>query len=80
MRNNVHNNGVYFDEDGEDRLIDWCGNPYHFRHGYRVAFVDRDFIFNLADSLRTLFGCIVEDSELQGVTHQITDPFTHICE
>lgn len=77
IRNTVHNNGVYFPRTGQDASVSWRGTTYEFQQGFPVDFVSWDFSLEVADSVRVLVRTVVEDSNLQAINRQITDPFSH---
>jgi len=77
MRNTVHNNGIYFHRSGQDASATWKGTVYEFKQGLPVDFVSWGFSLEVADSVRALMRIVVEDSCIQAVNHQITDPFSY---
>jgi hypothetical protein len=47
IRNTIHNNGVYFHRDGEDRSVPYNGKQYKFEIGKPVEFLKGVLIFLL---------------------------------
>lgn len=77
VRNTIHNNGVYFSPRGVDAQLTWNGRTYEFKQGKPVDFLTWETLFQLSDALHSLLRQIVEDVNLQRVTTEITDPFSH---
>jgi hypothetical protein len=73
-RNLIHNDGVYFDEGGNDKTATYQGVPYLFYHGKPVDFVYWDLLLVLADDIRRLLTQVISHPRIasQG---QVTDPF-----
>ena len=73
-RNTIHNNGVYFDRNGNDATVCWRGVSYTFTHAQPVDFVTWEFTLEVADAVRGLIRAVVEDPSLRAITTEITDP------
>lgn len=74
VRNLIHNDGVYFDEDGNDKAIIYRDVQYHFYHGKPVDFVYWDLLLNLADDIRRLLVQVISSTKI-ATQNQVTDPF-----
>jgi hypothetical protein len=74
LRNLIHNDGVYFDEDGNDKTVTYRGVEYWFHHGQPVAFVYWSLLLSLADDSRQLLTQVVSHPRIAGLS-QVTDPF-----
>jgi hypothetical protein len=73
IRNLIHNDGIYFAEDGQDRNVKYKGNSYIFYHGKRVKFVYWDLLLTLADDIRILLVKVVSHQKVSNLS-QIIDP------
>lgn len=76
IRNTIHNNGVHFSfsKSRKDESIPWKGTTYEFKQGLPVHGITLDFILAISDDVRLLLRCIVEDSKLKAIIHEISDP------
>jgi hypothetical protein len=74
IRNLIHNDGVYFDEDGNDKTITYRGSQYHFYHSKPVDFVYWDLLLTLADDIRRLLIQLISHPKI-AIQSQVTDPF-----
>jgi hypothetical protein len=74
VRNLIHNDGVYFDEDGNDKTVTYRGVQYHFHHGKPVDFVYWDLLLTLADDIRRLLVQVISHPKIAAQS-QVTDPF-----
>jgi len=74
VRNLIHNDGVYFDEDGNDKTVTYRGVQYRFYNGKPVNFIYWDLLLNLADDIRKLLVQVISNPKIvkQG---QVADPF-----
>lgn len=74
VRNLIHNDGVYFDEDGNDKTATYRGVQYQFHHGKPVDFVHWDLLLNLADDIRQLLVKVISHPRI-ATQAEVTDPF-----
>lgn len=74
IRNLIHNNGVYFDEEDEDKREAYDGAEYHFRHGKPVDFVSWELLLKLADDIRQLLVQVISHKKIATID-QIEDLF-----
>lgn len=74
VRNTIHNNGVYFNNNGNSKNLTWEGKTFEFNHGTRVSFVTWDFLILISESLRLLLMEILKDIYIKGID-VIVDPF-----
>ena len=73
-RNLIHNDGVYFDKDSNDRIIVYRSKQYSFYHGKPVDFVAWELLLTLADDLRRLMIQVISHKGIASQS-QVTDPF-----
>jgi hypothetical protein len=80
VRNLIHNDGVYFDEDNKDKTITYRGVQYQFYHGKPIDFVYWDLLLTLADDIRRLLVQVISHPRI-ATQSQVTDPFMayNIC-
>jgi hypothetical protein len=74
VRNLIHNDGVYFDEDGNDKTVTYRDSQYHFYHGKPVDFVYWDLLLTLADDIRRLLVQVISHPKI-ATQSQVTDLF-----
>lgn len=75
IRNTIHNNGVYFHRSGRDATVTWRGTLYEFKQAVPVDFVTWEFLLEVSNAVRALMRTVVEDTNLEAITCEITDPF-----
>lgn len=75
IRNLIHNDGVYFDENGNDRTVSYRGTQYQFNHGQLVDFVYWDLLLTLADDIRKLLVEVISHQKIIN-QNQIVDLFS----
>jgi hypothetical protein len=74
VRNLIHNDGVYFDEDGKDKSVTYRGVQYQFYHGKPVDFVYWNLLLTLADDIRGLLVQVIYHPRI-AIQSQVIDPF-----
>ena len=74
IRNLIHNDGVYFDEYGNDKTVIYKSTPYHFYHGKPIGFVYWDLLLTLADDIRRLLVQVISHPKI-ATQCQVSDPF-----
>lgn len=74
IRNLIHNDGVYFDENGNDKIVTYRGTQYHFYHGKPIDFVHWDLLLTLADDIRRLLVQVISHPRIASQS-QVSDPF-----
>jgi len=74
VRNLIHNDGVYFDEDGNDKAVTYRGVQYRFYHGKPVDFIYWDLLLNLANDIRRLLVKVISYPKI-AIQSQVADPF-----
>ncbi len=74
VRNLIHNDGVYFDEDGNGKTITYQEVQYQFYHGKPVDFISWDLLLTLAEDIRRLLIQVVSHPKI-AVQSEVTDPF-----
>jgi len=74
VRNLIHNDGVYFDEDGNDKTVTYRGVQYRFYNGKPVNFIYWDLLLNLADDIRKLLVQVISNPKIAKQS-QVADPF-----
>jgi hypothetical protein len=74
-RNTVHNNGVYFDKNGNDDQVMHKGTTYFFRNGKPIDFVNWEWLIERLEDVRELFESVISDPNIIEITDLIADPF-----
>jgi hypothetical protein len=74
IRNLIHNDGVYFDEEGKDKTVTYLGIQYSLYIGRPVDFVYWDLLLTLANDVRRLLFQVISHPNII-MQSQITDPF-----
>jgi hypothetical protein len=74
VRNLMHNDGVYFDEENLDKIVSYNGSLYRFAHGKPVDFIYWEVLLTLADDIRKLLVRIVANKRISSLV-VVTDPF-----
>lgn len=74
IRNTIHNDGVYFDQSGNNKTADYRGKEHQFNNAKPVDFVTWDLLLPLSGDIQQLL--------VQVITHprvftlkQVDDPF-----
>ena len=73
IRNLIHNDGVYFADDGIDKTVTFKDNSYTFRHGQQVNFVYWELLLNLAEDIRQLLVQVISHPQIMRSAN-IPDP------
>lgn len=73
VRNLIHNDGVYFGKDGNDREIIYRDVKYKFYHGKPVDFVYWDLLLSLADDIHRLLVQVIKHPRI-AMLSQVSDP------
>jgi hypothetical protein len=74
VRNLIHNDGVYFDECGNDKALTYRGIPYQFFHSKPVNFVYWALLLTLGEDIQRLLIQVITQPRIV-VQSQVTDPF-----
>ncbi|MFP5380459.1 MAG: hypothetical protein ACLGHP_12080, partial [Vicinamibacteria bacterium] len=73
VRNTVHNNGIYFHRDWQDKAVQFRGVTYNFQIGKSVDFVGGPFLVERLDDVRELLWAVVTHPNVIGIP-TIPDP------
>lgn len=74
LRNLIHNDGVFFDEDGKDKVITFKGTTFYFYNGKPVKFVTWELLLDLADDIQRLLSLVISQPKINSRT-EVLDPF-----
>lgn len=74
IRNLIHNDGVFFDEKGKDKVITYRGVPYNFNNGKPVEFVTWELLLDLAENIQRLLVQVISNPFIISQT-DLVDPF-----
>jgi hypothetical protein len=74
VRNLIHNDGVYFDQNGHNSVVTYQGNTYRFVNGQPVNFVYWSLLLLQAEDIRQILMRLISDGRIIAIPH-IADPF-----
>lgn len=77
VRNTVHNNGVYFDERGNNEQVIYQERIYDFHHGQPVEFVHWEWLIDRLEEAQQLLIKIVNEPKIIDIPTEILDPFNN---
>ena len=77
IRNTIHNSGIYFPEDKQDKTFTFQGNSYEFKNGCPVDFITWTFLKDLTIELIKLVGVALSHSAIISI-NEIKDPAAEI--
>jgi hypothetical protein len=74
IRNLIHNDGVFFDEKGKDKVANYRGSQYNLYNGKPVDFVTWKLLLDLANDIQRLLLLIISQPQI-GSRSEVVDPF-----
>jgi hypothetical protein len=77
VRNTVHNNGVYFNKNGNNDQVIYQGVTYDFHYGKSVNFVHWEWLIDKFEKAQELLIQVVNKPRIIGISTEILDPFNN---
>ena len=73
IRNLIHNNGIFFSDDGQNEIVNYKGRIFTFVHGKPVDFMYWSLLIEIADDIRQLLIKVISHPKIKSIPH-ILDP------
>lgn len=77
IRNTIHNSGFYFSPTKDDKIYNYRGKSYHFKHGSPINFLTSEFIKNIMMDLLMLFSKTIVNKRISTINF-IKDPVSNV--
>ncbi len=74
IRNLIHNDGVFFDEDGKDKVATYRDRQYILYNGKPVDFVSWKLLLDLADDIQRLLSQVISQPKICSRS-EVLDPY-----